>query len=53
MMHNLIVGDAVLARPNVVFTPHVAFNSDEAVRRLRELSVENIRRAVAGKSFAP
>ena len=37
-----MLGDAVLARRNVVFTPHVAFNSIEAVERLQEMTVENI-----------
>jgi D-lactate dehydrogenase len=39
----LMLGDAILARPNVVFTPHVAFNTHEAVRRLNEVTAANIR----------
>ncbi len=41
-MQELILGDAVLSRKNVVFTPHVAFNSREAVQSLREGTLENI-----------
>jgi D-lactate dehydrogenase len=47
-VQELMLGDAVLARTNVVFTPHVAFNSAEAVARLREGTVENIRAFAAG-----
>ena len=32
----------LLARPNVVFTPHVAFNSVEAVARINTTTAENI-----------
>jgi D-lactate dehydrogenase len=32
----------LLARSNVVFTPHVAFNSIEAVERINALTVKNI-----------
>ncbi|MEO8354012.1 MAG: NAD(P)-dependent oxidoreductase [Chthoniobacteraceae bacterium] len=41
--------EALLARPDVVFTPHVAFNSVEAVERIDQVTVENIRAFVAGK----
>ena len=42
-LQDLMLSDALLARPNVVFTPHVAFNSVEAVERLNAATVENIR----------
>jgi D-lactate dehydrogenase len=48
-VQELMLSDAVLSRTNVVFTPHVAFNSEEAVARLREATVENIRSFVAGR----
>jgi D-lactate dehydrogenase len=41
-LEELMLGDAVLSRSNVVFTPHVAFNSVEAVQRVQEVTVENI-----------
>jgi len=41
-LEDLMLGDAVLARPNVVCTPHVAFNSIEAVERLQQVTVENL-----------
>ena len=41
-LEELMLGDAVLSKTNVVFTPHVAFNSVEAVRRVQEVTVESI-----------
>lgn len=41
-LQELMLGDALLSRSNVVFTPHVAFNSEEAVARLRQTTFENI-----------
>lgn len=40
--------EALLARSDVVFTPHVAFNSVEAVERIDNVTIENIRAFVAG-----
>ena len=48
-LEDLMLGDAVLARPNVVCTPHVAFNSIEAVERLQQMTVENITAFAAGR----
>ncbi len=42
-LEELMLGDAILARSNVVFTPHVAFNTREAVRRMAEGTADNIR----------
>jgi len=47
-LRELVLGEAVLSRPNVVFTPHVAFNSHEAVLRLREGTVANLRAFMKG-----
>lgn len=48
-LEELMLGDAVLARPNVVCTPHVAFNSMEAVARLQQITAENIAAFAAGR----
>ncbi|MHA3772134.1 NAD(P)-dependent oxidoreductase [Verrucomicrobiota bacterium sgz303538] len=45
----LMISTSLLARSNVVFTPHVAFNSVEAVERLNTITVENIRAFIGGK----
>lgn len=42
---------ALLKHPRVVFTPHVAYNSDEAIRRLCEVTAGQIRE-YAMQSFA-
>jgi D-lactate dehydrogenase len=47
-LQNLMLGDALLARSNVVFTPHTAFNSDEAVKRLQQGALENVVAFIAG-----
>ena len=46
-LQELVFGDALLARRNVIFTPHVAFNTVEAVQRICLRTLENIQ-AVAG-----
>lgn len=48
-LQELMLGDALLARSNVVFTPHVAFNSMEAIERLETVTVENIKAFAAGQ----
>jgi D-lactate dehydrogenase len=49
-LQELMLGDAILAKTNVVFTPHVAFNSVEAVERVKEITVENITAFAAGRA---
>jgi len=39
----------LLERPNVVFTPHTAFNCIESIQRINEVTVRNIRRFLEGK----
>ena len=41
-LQNLVNNQKLLSRANVVFTPHVAFNSIEAVERINSLTVQNI-----------
>ncbi len=40
----------ILKMPNVVFTPHNAFNSQEALERILETSAENIRAFLEGRA---
>ncbi len=40
---------ALISRPNVVFTPHIAFNSFEAVERINHTTVDNIRAFLSGR----
>jgi D-lactate dehydrogenase len=42
-LHELVRNEALIARPNVLFTPHLAFNSEEATERMKQTTVENIR----------
>ncbi len=44
LMHN----SDLLAHPNVVFTPHIAYNSVEAIERINHATSENIRTFIAG-----
>jgi D-lactate dehydrogenase len=48
-IQTIIANRNLLARPNVVFTPHVAFNSVEAVERINVLTVENIKAYLLGE----
>lgn len=44
----LMRNQELISRANVVFTPHVAFNSVEAVARIGRVTIENIRAFLAG-----
>lgn len=44
----LMCNARLLARNNVIFTPHVAFNSLEAVARINQMTVDNIEAFIAG-----
>lgn len=48
-LQGVMANDRLLGRPNVIFTPHVAFNSVEAVRKINEITVENIHRFLEGQ----
>ena len=41
-LQSLTENARLISRPNVVFTPHVAFNSVEATDRIQAMTVENI-----------
>jgi D-lactate dehydrogenase len=45
LLHSRIM----LTNPNVIITPHNAFNSDEAVRKIAETTIKNIEAYLAGK----
>lgn len=47
-LEELVRNKELLARQDVVFTPHVAFNSNEAIERINRTTVENIRAFLAG-----
>jgi D-lactate dehydrogenase len=47
-LDRIMQSHALLARPNVVFTPHVAFNSAEAVEKIVLETVRNIRAFLDG-----
>jgi len=47
-LRTLLLNHSLLNRDNVVITPHIAFNSREAVKRILETTVENIRAFLRG-----
>ena len=48
-LQGLMRNRRLLAHPNVFFTPHVGFNSVEAIERINIGTVENIRGFIAGR----
>ncbi len=48
-LRTLVLNHSLLRRDNVVITPHIAFNSREAVRRILDTTVENIRAFLRGE----
>lgn len=47
-IQRLTANESLLSRSNVVFTPHIAFNSAEAVQRINEVTLQNIIAFAAG-----
>lgn len=46
----LIIHNRLLQRrSNVIITPHIAFNSEEALRRILDTTIENVQAFLAGK----
>jgi D-lactate dehydrogenase len=43
-----LTSTALMKRPNVIVTPHNAFNSEEALKRILEITMENIHSFTAG-----
>ena len=48
-LQNLLRNKRLIARPGVIFTPHVAFNSLEAVERINHTTARNILRFLEGQ----
>jgi len=48
-IQRLRANEGLLSQPNVIFTPHIAFNSAEAVQRIDNVTLENIRGFVRGE----
>lgn len=48
-LKDIVRNHALLSMPNVIITPHVAFNSDQAVRRIIDTTIENIHGFLTGK----
>jgi len=49
VLASLVKDHILLSKDNVVFTPHIAFYSKEALERILETTVENINAFVSGK----
>ena len=49
VLASLVKDHILLSKDNVVFTPHIAFYSKEALERILETTVENISAFVSGK----
>jgi len=45
----LVQGGKRFSRDNVIFTPHIAFYSEEAIRRIMEVAADNINSFIAGQ----
>ena len=48
-IEKLMLIGRLLERPNVIFTPHIAFNCVESVERINAATVANIRRYLKGE----
>ena len=48
-MMSLVKNHILLSKDNVVFTPHIAFYSQEAIDRIMEVSADNVKRFIAGQ----
>lgn len=42
-LQELMLADSLLSMRNVIFTPHVAFNTVEAITQMRRVTLENVR----------
>ncbi len=49
-LHKLLVGHVLIHLPNVLVTPHNAFNSREALTRILDTTIKNVESFVAGEA---
>ncbi len=47
----LVMNRKIIAHPNVIFTPHNAFNTNEALQRIEATTLENIKSFLRGKTI--
>ena len=47
-LHIALENTVLLKRPNVVVTPHNAFNSEESIKRILDTTIENVEKFMAG-----
>ena len=47
-LKGIVRNHALLAMPNVIITPHVAFNSDQAIKRIIDTTIANIHSFLSG-----
>lgn len=47
-LHIALENTVLLKRPNVIITPHNAFNSEESIKRILDTTIENIQKFFAG-----
>jgi len=47
-MRMLLANHYLIKHPRAIVTPHVAFNTEEAVRRIVDTTIENIKGFAAG-----
>ncbi|CAN5265690.1 2-hydroxyacid dehydrogenase [soil metagenome] len=48
-MRTLVANHALLKLPNVIVTPHIAYDTEEAVRRIMEITLGNIEAFLVGE----
>ena len=42
-LHVMIENHVLIKHPNVIVTPHIAFNSQEALERILDTTIENVK----------
>ena len=49
-LSNLAIDELLINKPNVIYTPHIAFYSKEAVKRILDTTIQNIKSYEKGKT---